>query len=150
MTFCILFLESFQRLLLQYEKCTKLAFLGENGKTSELFILITLNEEKNSSLIMQVLRKVNMEVWWRIRTKEFSWNKEPWMRFSLSANSRRPSMHVSCSKIFLYIKIFIYLWRQQLISIPNKYKDACYRGLPQSHEVFKYSMEKKMGHIKMI
>ena len=24
------------------------------------------------------------------------------------------------------------------------------RGLPQTHEIFKYSMEKKMGHIKMI
>ena len=37
------------------KKCTKLAFLGENGKKSELFILITLNEGKNLSLTMQVL-----------------------------------------------------------------------------------------------
>ena len=37
------------------KKYTKLAFWGENGKTSELFILITLNEGKNSSLTMQVL-----------------------------------------------------------------------------------------------
>ena len=40
------------------KKCTKLAFLGENGKKSELFILITLNEGKNSSLTMQVLLQV--------------------------------------------------------------------------------------------
>ena len=74
------------------------------------------------------------------------------MRFSLSANSRRPSMHVSMFKnLLVYQDIYLSMKTvQQLISIPNKYKDACYRGLPQSHEVFKYSMEKKMGHIKMI
>ena len=37
------------------KKCTKLVFLEENSKKSDLFILITLNEGKNLSLTMQVL-----------------------------------------------------------------------------------------------
>ena len=51
-TFCEVFPEV---CFYSMKKCTKLAFLGENGKKSELFILITLNDWKNPSLTMQVL-----------------------------------------------------------------------------------------------
>ena len=51
-TFCEVFPEV---CFYSMKKCTKLVFLEENSKKSDLFILITLNEGKNLSLTMQVL-----------------------------------------------------------------------------------------------
>ena len=50
--FCEVFPED---ALLQYGKVHEIGVFGENGQKSELFILTTLNEGKNSSLTMQVL-----------------------------------------------------------------------------------------------